>query len=180
MAYCLTKRRNNLPFTFLYRHVMPTVGSRRYHWPASFRPRGGWFLIHGKFNLGRLYAIEWNRNMIMNGEQERILKKIVLAYLKIQSWHSPKETEHLLEILINICNFAWIRKLCLSNLFSALSSTCSSYGLSFRIRVSGYRSRGPGFDSRRFQIFWDAVGLERGPLSLVSTREYNWGATWKK
>jgi hypothetical protein len=24
------------------------------------------------------------------------------------------------------------------------------------------------------------VGLERGPLSLVSTREYNWGATWKK
>jgi hypothetical protein len=39
---------------------------------------------------------------------------------------------------------------------------------------SGYRSRGPGFDSRRFQIFWEAVGLERGPLSLVSTREYNW------
>jgi hypothetical protein len=33
---------------------------------------------------------------------------------------------------------------------------------------------GPGFDSRRFQIFWEAVGLERGTLSLVSTREYNW------
>jgi hypothetical protein len=30
------------------------------------------------------------------------------------------------------------------------------------------------------KIFWEAVGLERGPLSLVSTREYNWGATWKK
>jgi hypothetical protein len=29
------------------------------------------------------------------------------------------------------------------------------------VRVSGYRSRGPGFDSRRFQIFWDAAGLER-------------------
>jgi hypothetical protein len=27
-----------------------------------------------------------------------------------------------------------------------------------------------GFDSRRYQIFW-AVGLERGPLSLVSTTE---------
>jgi hypothetical protein len=26
-----------------------------------------------------------------------------------------------------------------------------------------------GFDSRRYQIFWKAVGLERGPLSLVST-----------
>jgi hypothetical protein len=34
------------------------------------------------------------------------------------------------------------------------------------VRVSGYRYRGPRFDSRRFQIFW-VVGLERGPLSLV-------------
>jgi hypothetical protein len=49
-----------------------------------------------------------------------------------------------------------------------------------KARVSGYRTRGPGFDSRCFQIFWEAVGLERGPLSLVSTREYNWEATWKK
>jgi hypothetical protein len=31
--------------------------------------------------------------------------------------------------------------------------------------------RGPGFHSRRFQIFWEAAGLERGPLSLVSTTE---------
>jgi hypothetical protein len=27
------------------------------------------------------------------------------------------------------------------------------------------------FDSRRYQIFWDVLGLERGPLSLVSTIE---------
>jgi hypothetical protein len=26
-----------------------------------------------------------------------------------------------------------------------------------------------GFDSRLYQIFWEVVGLERGPLSLVST-----------
>jgi hypothetical protein len=35
------------------------------------------------------------------------------------------------------------------------------------IRVPGYRSRGPGFDSWRYQIFWEVVGLERGPHSLV-------------
>jgi hypothetical protein len=29
----------------------------------------------------------------------------------------------------------------------------------------------PVFDSRHFQISWDVVGLERGPLSLVSTTE---------
>jgi hypothetical protein len=39
------------------------------------------------------------------------------------------------------------------------------------VRVPGYRSRGPGFDSLCYQIFWEVVGLERGPLSLVNTLE---------
>jgi hypothetical protein len=38
-------------------------------------------------------------------------------------------------------------------------------------RVAGCRSRGPGFDSRCYQIFWKVVGLERGPLSLVRITE---------
>jgi hypothetical protein len=39
------------------------------------------------------------------------------------------------------------------------------------VRVYGYRSRGPGFDSRRYKIFREVVGLERGPLSLVRITE---------
>jgi hypothetical protein len=39
------------------------------------------------------------------------------------------------------------------------------------VRVPGYRSRGPGLDSRRYQIFWEILGLERGPLSLVRVIE---------
>jgi hypothetical protein len=39
------------------------------------------------------------------------------------------------------------------------------------IRIPGYRSRGSGFVSRRYQIFGELVSLERGPLSLVSTIE---------
>jgi hypothetical protein len=39
------------------------------------------------------------------------------------------------------------------------------------VRVPCYRSRGPGFDSRRYQIFSEIVGLERGPLSLLSITE---------
>jgi hypothetical protein len=35
------------------------------------------------------------------------------------------------------------------------------------VRVPGYRSRGPRFDSRRYQIFREVMGLERGSLSLV-------------
>jgi hypothetical protein len=34
------------------------------------------------------------------------------------------------------------------------------------VRVPSYRSRGPGF-----RIFWEVVGLELGPLNLVSTIE---------
>jgi hypothetical protein len=36
------------------------------------------------------------------------------------------------------------------------------------VRVSGYRSRGPGFDSQRFHFFWEAVGVEGGQLSLLN------------
>ena len=50
------------------------------------------------------------------------------------------------------------------------------YGLV--VRVSGYRYRGPGFDPRRYQIFWVVVGLERGSLSLVRSIEEL--LEWKK
>jgi hypothetical protein len=39
------------------------------------------------------------------------------------------------------------------------------------VRVRGYRSIGPRFHSRRYQMFCEVVGLERGPLSLVNTTE---------
>jgi hypothetical protein len=38
-------------------------------------------------------------------------------------------------------------------------------------RVSGYRSRSSEFDFQRYQIFWEVVGLERGPLNFVSITE---------
>jgi hypothetical protein len=45
------------------------------------------------------------------------------------------------------------------------------------VRVSGYRSRGPGFDFRPYKSFWEVTGLERGPLSLMRTTEELLG--WK-
>jgi hypothetical protein len=41
-----------------------------------------------------------------------------------------------------------------------------SSGQSFWLQI-----KKSGFDSRRYQIFCEVVGLERGPLSLVSTIE---------
>jgi hypothetical protein len=35
------------------------------------------------------------------------------------------------------------------------------------VRVPGYKSRDPGFDSRGYNIFWEVVGLERSPLNLM-------------
>jgi hypothetical protein len=39
------------------------------------------------------------------------------------------------------------------------------------VTVSECRLRGPGFDFQRYQIFSVTVGLERGPLSLMSINE---------
>jgi len=48
-------------------------------------------------------------------------------------------------------------------------------------RLCGLVVRGPGFDPRRYQIFWLVVGLERGPLSLVSlVRSIEELLEWKK
>jgi hypothetical protein len=39
------------------------------------------------------------------------------------------------------------------------------------IQSSWLQIQGSWFDSRLYRIFWEVVGLERGPLSLVSTTE---------
>jgi hypothetical protein len=52
---------------------------------------------------------------------------------------------------------------------------CIIYTLWPHLWSSGQSSwlqiRMSAFDSRRYQTFWEVVGLERGPLSLVSTEE---------
>jgi hypothetical protein len=39
------------------------------------------------------------------------------------------------------------------------------------VRAPGCKSRSPGSDSRRYQMFCEVVSLERGPLNLVSITE---------
>jgi hypothetical protein len=39
------------------------------------------------------------------------------------------------------------------------------------VRLSRLQIQRSGFDSQPYQIFWEVVGLELGPLSLVSTTE---------
>jgi hypothetical protein len=53
-------------------------------------------------------------------------------------------------------------KLIIANILIHLDGLCGLV-----VGVPGFRSRDPMFDSRRYQIFWEVVGLERGALSLV-------------
>jgi hypothetical protein len=69
----------------------------------------------------------------------------------------------------------WAIKLCVCNLATRewIERRQTEFYVNERFwgRVPGYRSRARGFDSRRYQIFLDVAGLERGPLSLVTTEE---------
>jgi hypothetical protein len=61
----------------------------------------------------------------------------------------------------------WSRNICFST--SLKRSGDRLCGLV--VRVPGYKSRGPGFHSWGYQIFWEVDGLEQGPLSLVRITE---------
>jgi hypothetical protein len=58
---------------------------------------------------------------------------------------------------------------------SSLYNLFSQFFVSVRLWSSGQSSwlqiQRSGFDSRCYQIFWEVVGLKRGPLSLVSITE---------
>jgi hypothetical protein len=63
-------------------------------------------------------------------------------------------------------------------MFADLNNKTHIYILNCVIITHWLQIRRPGFDSRHYQIFWgggkkkkQVVGLERGPLSLVSTTE---------
>jgi hypothetical protein len=53
-----------------------------------------------------------------------------------------------------------------SQFFSHVSPPLLSSGQSSWLQIHS-----SGFDSRRYQIFWEVIGLERGPLSLLITIE---------
>jgi hypothetical protein len=57
------------------------------------------------------------------------------------------------------------------NEFSAGTTLPLPYEITAGGQSSWLQIQRSGFDSRRYQNFWEVVGLERGPLSLVSTTE---------
>jgi hypothetical protein len=92
--------------------------------------------------------------------------------------HEPKDDTTVICFLEMKRNYISIMNMLLQN----KQSTRHFYlqileSLQQRGAVSGYRSRGPGFDSRLYQIFWEVEGS--GTRS-TQPREGNWGATWMK
>jgi hypothetical protein len=93
------------------------------------------------------------------------------AYIMLirNNFRCTEDSKNTRNIVSWLCTAYFLRMSLQQTFYCNKCSTDRLWGLV--IRVSGYRSRGPGFDSRPYQIFWDVGGLERGPLSLVRTIE---------
>jgi hypothetical protein len=76
------------------------------------------------FHILEVVGLLFSSNLINNGETELFLCLIVTSRLRIVCFSVDR------------------------NLFIYLDRLCDLV-----VRVPGYRSRGPGFDSRRYQIF---------------------------
>jgi hypothetical protein len=124
---------------------------------------------------------QWNSNMRQCCRWHQVPRHNLESFL-----HTHKSQEHLTAVLLQRSEELFQRSFVISQVSDAflLLQGCSINDSIFLCILS---SRGPplwssgqsswlqiqesGFDSRRYQIFWDVVGLERGPLSLVSTIE---------
>jgi hypothetical protein len=84
-----------------------------------------------------------------------------LSVLTRATWHHIPEHGILLSSYLKYC--------CVSN--SVRFNNHSDHLCVLVVRVPGYRPRGPRFDSRCYQTFWEVVGLELGPLSLMRITE---------
>jgi hypothetical protein len=72
---------------------------------------------------------------------------------------------YMMQECITSCNQMYVK------LFHVLFFNSDVAFCGLMVSVPGYRSRCPGFDSRRYKVFWEVVFLERGPLSFVRITE---------
>jgi hypothetical protein len=105
---------------------------------------------------GALWMNLWNQGAVAR-------KRLGTTYaIQCPHYQHPHET---INIWIFRIHFCWCPHILLCTVFLLDRLR----GLA--VRVPGYRSRGPGFDSWLHQIFWEVMGLERGPLNLVRITE---------
>jgi hypothetical protein len=136
------------------------------------------FCPKGRIIWGNMYVPAWSlpgngyMNHIRGNQQWGILLTCpCYSYLQLEflSVISPAIVQYLHNSSSRWQQYQWSKQTHISSLDSLLF--CLPLGAKLCglvLRASGYISRGPEFDSRRYQIFWEVVGLERGPLSLVS------------
>jgi hypothetical protein len=82
-------------------------------------------------------------------------------------FQSPTDNSDELKAAVD---FSFSRLVCVSP-HQLLNAWTNLYKTYTRIRVPGFRSRGAGYGSRRYQAFWEVVGPQRGTLTLVRITE---------
>jgi hypothetical protein len=103
-------------------------------------------------------------NRILRNELDKIIKYIrILLFKFLPSF----------KLLLIFCTLHVVSYNFIKIIFEVIILWCtiSDRLCGLVVRVPGYRFTDLWFDSRRYQIFWEEVSLEWGPLSLVSTIE---------
>jgi len=124
------------------------------------------YFTPGKDPVPILQEVGWALGPVWTGEKSGSHRDSISDRpAHSQSLYRLSYPAHYIYMCVCVCVCVWV-------------SECMDRLCGLVVRVSGYSNRGPGFDPRRYQIFWVVVGLERGPLSLVRSVEEL--LEWKK
>jgi hypothetical protein len=106
----------------------------------------------------KLHVSKWNNMYTMYTHATRKCTGVLYVLLGVRGFCSPSPPQ------ASVLSPFWLRSIFIPvHVFRP--------PLWYNGQSSWLQIQRPGFDSRCYQIFWEVAGLERGPLSLVSTIE---------
>jgi hypothetical protein len=156
---------NSIAWAQLSRFYLRTeIGTRSIAWAQLSR-----FYLKTETGSSLRNTVFWNINRTVFLDKDRTMDNVQKHNNCTNVPLSQTFRSHLCTYFFMNCLFPWIIHT-FTHLFIYYDYFVTRL-CDLVVRVPDYRSRGLGFNSRLYQIFWEVVGLEWGPLSLVRITE---------